>query len=108
MTYLLIIVLYSGAQIALGVWVARRVQGARDFFVAGRSLGPGLLFSTLLAANIGGGSTVGATALGYRDGLSAVWWVGSAAAGSIVLALWIGPAMRRTAAAHDLRTVGDF
>lgn len=108
MYYLILLVAYSLAQIALGVWIGRRVRTARDFFVAGRSLGPGLLFSTMLAANIGAGSTVGATALGYRDGLSAVWWVGSAALGSIVLALWIGPAMRRVAATHDLRTVGDF
>ena len=62
----------------------------------------------MLAANIGAGSTVGATGLGYRDGLAAVWWVGSAAVGSLVLALWIGPAIRRVAAEHDLRTVGDF
>src|SRR3954449_9415809 len=108
MTYLLIIVLYSGAQIALGVWVARRVQGARDFFVAGRSLGPGLLFATLLAANIGGGSTIGAAGLGYHDGIAAWWWVGSTAIGSLVLAFWIGPRIRRIAAAGDFRTVGDF
>ncbi len=108
MYYLILLLAYSLAQIALGVWIGRRVRTASDFFVAGRSLGPGLLFSTMLAANIGAGSTVGAAALGYRDGLSAVWWVGSAAIGSFVLALWVGPAMRRTAAAHDLRTVGDF
>ncbi len=65
MAYLLIIVVYSDAQIALGVWVARRVRGSSDFFVAGRSLGPGLLFATFLAANIGGGSTIGATGLGW-------------------------------------------
>src|SRR5262249_57142455 len=80
----------------------------KGFFVAGRQLGPGLIFSTMPAANIGGGSTVGATGLGYRDGLSAWWWVGSAAAGSAVLALWIGPRIRRVAAARDLKTVGDF
>ncbi|PYR89013.1 MAG: sodium:solute symporter [Acidobacteria bacterium] len=108
MAYLLIIILYSLAQIALGIWVARRVQGSRDFFVAGRSLGPGLLFATFLAANIGGGSTIGATGLGYRDGLAGWWWVGSAGIGSIILALWVGPRIRRIAAAHDLRTVGDF
>jgi len=108
MAYLLIIVLYSAAQIALGVRVARRVKASGDFFVAGRALGPGLLFSTLLAANIGAGSTIGATGLGYRDGLAAVWWVGSAGLGSVVLALWVGPRIRRLAAAHDLRTVGDF
>src|SRR5438874_8924460 len=108
MLYLLIIVIYSAAQIAFGLWIARRVRGSGDFFVAGRRLGPGLLFATFLAANIGGGSTVGATGLGYRDGLAAWWWVGSAGIGSIVLAFWIGPAIRRLAAAHDLRTLGDY
>jgi SSS family solute:Na+ symporter len=108
MAYLIIIVLYSLAQIALGVWVARRVKGSRDFFVAGRNLGPGLLFATFLAANIGSGSTIGASGLGYRDGLAAVWWVGSAALGSLVLAFTVGPRIRRIAAEHDLRTVGDF
>src|SRR3954469_1987880 len=93
---------------ALGLWIGRRVRGAGDFFVAGRRLGPGLIFATMLAANIGAGSTVGATALGYTFGISAAWWVGSAAIGSIVLALWIGPAMRRQAEAHQLRTVGDY
>src|SRR4029077_13494135 len=53
-------------------------------------------------------STVGAAGLGFHDGLSAWWWVGSAGAGSLVLAFAIGPAMRRVAAAHDLRTVGDY
>jgi SSS family solute:Na+ symporter len=106
--YLTIIVVYSIAQIALGLWVARKLSGSRDFFVAGRNLGPGLLFATFLAANIGSGSTIGASGLGYRDGLAAVWWVGSAAIGSFVLALWVGPRIRRLAAEHDLRTVGDF
>src|SRR3954454_7556251 len=106
--HLTILIVYSLALMALGLWIGRRVQTAGDFFVAGRRLGPGLIFSTMLAANIGAGSTVGATGLGSRDGLSAVWWVGSAAVGSLVLALWIGPAIRRVAAAHDLRTVGDF
>jgi SSS family solute:Na+ symporter len=106
--HLALLLAYSAALIALGLWIGRRVRGAKDFFVAGRGLGPGLVFSTLLAANIGAGSTVGAAGLGYRDGLSAWWWVGSAAAGSVILAVWIGPAIRRVAAKHDLRTVGDY
>src|SRR3954464_5353364 len=103
MAYLALLVVYSAAQIALGLWIGRKVRTTSDFFVAARRLGPGLMFSTMLAANIGAGSTVGAAGLGYRDGLAAVWWVGSAAIGSIVLAMWIGPAMRRVAAEHDLR-----
>ena len=106
--HLVLLVAYSALLVAIGLWIGRRVRTTADFFVAGRRLGPGLLFSTLLAANIGAGSTVGAAGLGYRDGLSAWWWVGSAGLGSVVLAWTVGPAIRRVAAAHDLRTVGDF
>jgi SSS family solute:Na+ symporter len=106
--HLALLLAYSAALVGLGLFIGRRVRGAKDFFVAGRGLGPGLIFSTMLAANIGAGSTVGATGLGYRDGLAAWWWVGSAGIGSIILAVWIGPAIRRLAAKHDLRTVGDY
>lgn len=107
-TSLLLLLVYSAGIIGLGLWIGRKVRTAEGFFVAGRSLGPGLLFSTMLAANIGAGSTVGATGLGYRDGLAAWWWVGSAALGSILLAYWIGPAIHRITVRHNLRTVGDY
>src|SRR5262252_4771162 len=106
--YLVVLIVYSLALIALGGWIGRRVRGAQDFFVAGRQLGPGLIFSTMLAANIGAGSTVGATAEGYRTGAAAWWWVGSAAIGSALLAFWAGPAIRRVAAARNVQTVGDY
>ncbi|MDX2182512.1 MAG: sodium:solute symporter family protein [Gemmatimonadaceae bacterium] len=99
---------YAAAQIALGLWLARAVRGASGFFVADRALGPGLLFATLLAANVGAGSTVGATGLGYTHGLAAWWWVGAAAIGSAVQAMWVGPRMRADSARHDLRTMGDW
>jgi SSS family solute:Na+ symporter len=108
MAYLTILVLYAGLMIALGVYMTRGVRRSSDFFVAGRDLGPGLLFATLLAANIGGGSTVGATGLGYRYGVSAWWWVGSAGIGSIVLALVVGPAIWRVARDRNLLTLGDY
>ncbi|MFV1987821.1 MAG: sodium:solute symporter family protein [Gemmatimonadota bacterium] len=102
------LLLYSAGLIALGVAIGRRVDSTDGFFVAKRRLGPLLLFSTVLAANIGAGSTVGAAGLGYRDGLSAWWWVGSAGVGTIVLALWVGPRIWRVASEHGLLTVGDF
>ena len=103
-----VLVVYAALLMGFGLWAGRRSRTAGDFFVAGRRLGPVLLFSTILASNIGAGSTVNAAALGYRDGLSAWWWVGSAGIGSIVLALWIGPHIRRIAARHQLETVGDY
>lgn len=99
---------YAVLLLALGAIVSRRVHAPSDFFVAGRGLGAGLVFSTLLAANIGAGSTVGATGLGYRDGLSAWWWVGSAGIGSAILAWTVGPRIWRVAREHSLYTVGDY
>lgn len=92
----------------MGLYAGRRVQNARDFFVAGRNLGPVLLFSTVLAANLGAGSTVGVAGLGYNDGIRAWWWIGSAGIGSLFLAFWIGSKIWQYAAPYDLRTIGDF
>lgn len=101
------LLLYAAGLVALGWWSSRRAT-AEDFFVAGRSLSPALLASTLIAANIGAGSTVGAAGLGYRDGLAAWWWVGSAGLGSLVLAFVVGPLMWRLARDGRHRTLGDF
>jgi len=106
--YLAAILGYSGFLVGLGVLIGRRVRTTSDFFVAGRSLGPGLLFATLLAANIGAGSTMGAAGIGYSEGLIAWWWVGSAGIGTLVLAFWVGPRAARLARTHDLQTAGDL
>ncbi len=108
MTYLFILILYSALMILLGVVASRKVRASGDFFVAGRNLSAGFLFSTLLAANIGAGSTVGAAGLGYRDGLSAFWWVGSAGIGSLIMAYTVGPKIWQVARDHKLYTVGDY
>jgi SSS family solute:Na+ symporter len=107
LTFLLLIA-YSALMAAIGLWIGRRVRATGDFFVAGRTLGPGLIFVTFLAGNIGAGSTVGAAGLAYRDGLSAWWWNASAGIGCLVLAFTVGPRMWREAARHGDLTVGDF
>jgi SSS family solute:Na+ symporter len=105
---LTLLIVYSIALIAVGLWVGRLVRGSGDFFVAGRRLSAPLLFSTVLAANIGAGTTVGAAGLAYRDGLSAWWWNGAAAIASLALAFGIGPRIWRIAADNNLLTTGDY
>jgi SSS family solute:Na+ symporter len=102
------LIAYSLALIGFGFWISRRVEGSQSFFVADRSLGPGLIFSTFLAANIGAGSIIGASGLGYRSGISAWWWVGSAGIGSLLLAFWVGPRMWKVASEQGLYTAGDY
>jgi solute:Na+ symporter, SSS family len=106
--HLALLIAYSAAIVLLGLWSARLVRGSADFFVAGRKLGPGLIFTTMIAANIGAGSTVGAAGLAYRDGLSAWWWVGSAGLGSLVFAFWVAPRLWHTATSHNFYTTGDY
>jgi solute:Na+ symporter, SSS family len=106
--HLALLIIYSLLVVGLGVWTARHVRSSAAFFVAGRSLGPGLVFSSMLAANIGAGSTVGAAGLAYRDGISAWWWVGSAGLGSIVFAMFVAPRLWRLAKDHDFYTTGDY
>ena len=59
-----LLIAYSVLMVGMGVWIGRRVRVGGDFFVAGRGLSPALIFSTILAANIGAGTTVNATRIG--------------------------------------------
>src|SRR5262245_54542163 len=105
---LVLLGLYACLLVGAGLYVSRRVKGSGDFFVAGRSLSTGLVFTTLLAATIGAGSPVGAAGLAYRHGLSAWWWSGSAAVGCVLLGLVVAPRLHRLASERGFLTVGDF
>lgn len=106
--YLIALLLYSVFLMVLGIVISRRVKSPSDFLVAGRSLGSGRIFATFLAANIGAGSTVGATGLGYRFGMSAWWWVGSAGIGTLLLSQVLGPRLWRIARENNLATLQDY
>jgi SSS family solute:Na+ symporter len=106
--HLVLLVVYSAAVVGLGLWTARFVRTSSAFFVAGRSLGPGLVLASMLAANIGAGATVNVAGLAYREGLNAWWWSGSAGLASFVLAFWVGPRLWVLAKEHGFYTTGDF
>lgn len=106
--HLVLLIVYSIGVVGLGIWTARYVRTSSAFFVAGRSLGPGLIFVSMLAANIGAGTTVGATGIAYRDGISAWWYVGSAGIGSLIFAFTVAPRMWRLAKEHNFYTTGDY
>ena len=103
-----LLIAYAIGIVGFGLWTARFVRRSADFFVAGRSLGPGLIFASMLASNIGAGSTVGVAGLAYRDGIGAWWWVGAAGLGSFVLAFWVGPKLWRLARDRGFYTTGDY
>ena len=78
-----------------------------EFFVAGRSLGPGLILASMLAANIGAGSTVGAAGLAYRtDSARGVGRIRGL--GSLVFAFLVAPRLWRIAKDHDFYTTATI
>ena len=94
--------------LAIGIFVGRKIDTVAGFFVAGRSLNAPLICASVLAANIGAGSTVLAASLGYSNGYAGWWWVGSAGIGTIILAFCVGPKIWKVAKENNLLTLGDF
>lgn len=106
--YLITILLYAVILIFVGWFIGKHIKGASEFFVAGRNFGWRLLFTTLLAANIGAGSTVGVAGIAFKHGISAWWWIGSSAIGSLLLAYIVGPRIWAISQKYNLYTLGDY
>ena len=83
MTYLLGIIFYLSALVAVGIYKVSSVKDSEDFMVAGRTLPWYILVGTLLATWMGSGSLFSGAGLGYRNGLAGLWssagaWLGIA------------------------------
>ena len=63
------ILVYVLAQLAIGVWVSRRIATEEDYFVAGRRLGIVLASGSIFATWFGAETCVGAAGRVYEEGL---------------------------------------
>lgn len=72
MTVLLGLLAYISLQLAVGIWVSRRVRTESDYLLAGRSLGPVMATFSIFATWFGAETCVGAAGQVYEHGLSAV------------------------------------
>jgi SSS family solute:Na+ symporter len=61
---------YMSIQLAIGVWVSRRIRTESDYLVAGRSLGYSLTIFSIFATWFGAETVVGSAGIAYRDGVS--------------------------------------
>ena len=67
---IVLIVTYLLIQIAIGVWVSRRIRTESDYLIAGRKLGYLLATFSIFATWFGAETIVGAAGNAYRDGVS--------------------------------------
>ncbi|MBL8897006.1 MAG: sodium/proline symporter [Planctomycetes bacterium] len=91
---LVLVALYFVACLAIGLWALRRTRDARDYFVAGRRLGPWVTAVALFSSVMSGFAFVGGPGLVYRDGLSSMWMVVSGILGTCLSTALVGKRLR--------------
>ena len=69
---LFVVLVYVGLQLALGMWVSRRVKSQTDYLLGGRSLGMTLCTASMFATWFGAETCIGAAGEVYAHGLTAV------------------------------------
>jgi Predicted symporter len=67
---LLVIAGYFAAVLAIGFWVARKVETGDDLFLAGRSLTWPLIGGSLFASNISSTTLIGLAGVAYTSGIA--------------------------------------
>jgi Na+/proline symporter len=67
---LVAVLAYMSIQLAIGVWVSRRIHTESDYLVAGRSLGYPLTIFSIFATWFGAETVVGSAGNAYRSGVS--------------------------------------
>jgi solute:Na+ symporter, SSS family len=86
-----IIVGYFLLIIGIGVWVSRRTKTGEDLFLAGRTLGWGVIGFSLFASNISSTTLIGLSGDAYRTGISVANYEWMAAIVLILMAVFFIP-----------------
>ncbi|MBP6312646.1 MAG: sodium:solute symporter family protein [Flavobacteriales bacterium] len=99
-----IFILYMIALLAMGFWFMRKNESAEDFFVGGRSMGPGHIGLSVVATDVGGGFSIGLGGLGFVMGLSGSWMLFTGLIGAWLAAVVLIPKVYSMGRDHDLLT----
>ena len=103
-TFVVVLVAYMLAVVAIGVRSYRLTRTEADFLVAGRSIGPWVGGAVLAATQISAGTFVGTLGRHYSTGVSWAWVWPGLWLGWLVSALFVAPKLRRFGA----MTVPDY
>lgn len=85
----LVLLIYFGALIIVGIIGIKKAKSEKDFVLAGSRLGYYSHVGCLAAVIIGGAATMGSTTLGYDYGVSGLWFVSMMGFGIAALGLFV-------------------
>lgn len=97
MIQLLIVIVYCLTMIGVGLGARKRTGGQDGFFVAQRQTNLPFVTGSFVATAVGGSATVGMAGLGFRQGLTGVWWLLVGSVGLLILGVFFARKVRRAA-----------
>ncbi|QGY38952.1 hypothetical protein GM415_01975 [Pseudodesulfovibrio cashew] len=90
-----LLALYCALFIGMGVYEYIKRKDFREFVLAGRRSGAGVVSLSIVASCVGASATIGMTGLAFKVGTPAFWWLGSGAAGLLLLSAFLAAKVRR-------------
>ncbi len=96
--------LYFALFIGMGVYEYIKRKDFEEFVVAGRRYGSGVVSVSIIASCVGASATIGMAGLAFSVGTPAFWWLGSGAAGLLVLSYFLASKVR----ASNVYTLPDM
>jgi solute:Na+ symporter, SSS family len=100
----IVILLYFASLIAVGVIGSKRAKTTEEYALAGRNLGMFMYLGCLSAVILGGASTIGTTKLGYKFGISGMWFVTMIGIGIMLL----GVLFTKRISQSNVTTISEF
>ncbi len=92
-----LLALYCALFIGMGIYEYFKHRNFEEFVVAGRRYGAGVVGVSITASCVGASATIGMTGLAFSVGTPAFWWLGSGAAGLLILSVFLAKKVRKTA-----------
>ena len=99
-----IFILYMVVLLAVGFRFMRKNNSAEDYFVGGRTMGPGHIGLSVVATDVGGGFSIGLGGLGFVMGLSGSWMLFTGLVGAWLAAVLLIPRVYAMGRDHSLLT----
>jgi len=102
-----IVIFYLLIVLGIGYWATKKTKSSKDFFIAGKQIGPVALALAAFSATLSGWLFVGAPGLVYTIGTGAMWFTMSTAVAYVILWAVTGKRMRLLVEVKDVMTVAD-
>lgn len=95
---MILLLSYAVVMCGLSLWAVRRGSGVDSFFVNDRQSTAMGVGTSIVASCVGGSATLGMAGLAWQVGTPAFWWLGSGAAGLVILSVFLARKVRETGA----------